>query len=88
MESCRVPATITTSVRLPQRLSRELERCAKKTKRGKNWVMKEALEHYLLGSSHDQLREAARRQSQLASNHTPADAAWTESGADVDDWKA
>lgn len=77
----------TTSVRLPHGLSRELERRAKATKRGKNWVVKEALELYLLGSAHDQLREEARRQSQLASRRAPADAGWGERGGDTDDWR-
>jgi predicted DNA-binding protein len=79
--------SITTSVRLPQRLSRELARRAKATKRGKNWVVKEALELYLLGSAHDQLREEARRQS-LCARRTPVDAAWAERGEQVDDWKS
>jgi len=83
-----MPASATTSVRLPHRLSRELERRAKATKRGKNWVVKEALELYLLGSPHDQLREEAGRQSQLASKRMPADAAWGERGGDTDGWRA
>ena len=72
----------TTSIRLPKELKRELERKARSTKRGKNWVIKEALEHYLLGSSHDTLREAARRQSILVSKHqSKDDADWTEQAA-------
>jgi len=84
-----MPATSTTSVRLPKELSRELARKARSTKRGKNWVIKEALQLYLLGSSHDVLREAARRQSLLASKPLPKeDAAWTEQSADIAGWKA
>ena len=82
-----MPASTTTSIRLPPRLTRELERRAKKTKRGKNWVVKEALEHYLLGSAHDQLKEEAKRQS-LQARSTPADSAWAERGGDFGDWKA
>ncbi len=49
-----MPAS-TTSIRLPKELSRELARKARAVKRGKSWVIKEALELYLLGSSHDTL---------------------------------
>ncbi|MSU65262.1 MAG: hypothetical protein EXS38_03980 [Opitutus sp.] len=63
-------ASATTSGRLPHRLSDALARRASATKRGKNWVVKEGLELYLLGSAHDQMREEARRQSLVAS---PAD---------------
>ena len=80
-------ASATTSVRLPHRLSRELARRAKATKRGKNWVVKEALELYLLGSAHDQLREEARRQS-LRVRKTSVDAAWVDRVEAMDDLKA
>jgi len=83
-----MPVTSTTSIRLPKELSRELARKARATKRGKSWVIKEALELYLLGSSHDTLRQEARKQSIAASKHTPADAAWGELGGDIDGWKA
>lgn len=82
-----MPST-TTSIRLPRELSRALARKARLTKRGKNWVIREALEVYLLGSSHDTLRKEASRQSILASQRTPADAAWSEQGGDVEGWKA
>jgi predicted DNA-binding protein len=82
-----MPTSATTSVRLPHRLGRELARRAKATKRGKNWIVKEALELYLLGSAHDQLREEARRQS-LRATRTPADATWAERGGEIDGWKA
>jgi predicted transcriptional regulator len=68
-------------------LRRELERRAEATKRGKNWIVKEALEHYLLGSSHDRLREEARRQS-LRVRATAVDAAWVDRVEAMDDWKA
>lgn len=69
-------------------MKRELERRARSTKRGKSWVIKEALELYLLGSSHDTLRQEARKQLLAASKRTPADAAWGEQGGDIDGWKA
>ncbi len=83
-----MPASTTTSIRLSKELKRELERKARSTRRGKSWVIKEALELYLLGSSHDTLREEARKQSLAASNRNPADAAWGEQGGDIDGWKA
>lgn len=83
-----MPASTTTSIRLSKELGRELARKARSTKRGKNWVIREALELYLLGSSHDTLRLEARRQSLLAGKRAPADARWTERGGDTDDWRA
>ena len=83
-----MPASSTTSVRLSKELQRELARKARSTKRGKNWVIKEALALYLLGSSHDTLREEARRQSELVSRCLPADAAWGEQGGDTEGWRA
>ncbi|MBI2814692.1 MAG: ribbon-helix-helix protein, CopG family [Opitutae bacterium] len=83
-----MPVTSTTSIRLPKELSRELARKARATRRGKSWVIKEALELYLLGSSHDALRQEARKQSVAAGKHVPADAAWGEQGGDLDGWKA
>ncbi len=85
-----MPASTTTSIRLPKELKRELERKARSSKRGKNWVIKEALELYLLGSSHDALRAEARRQSILVSKHeTKDDAVWTEQAAgEIEGWRA
>ncbi|MDI1337925.1 MAG: ribbon-helix-helix domain-containing protein [Lacunisphaera sp.] len=84
-----MPASTTTSIRLPKELKRELERKARSTKRGKNWVIREALEQYLLGSSHDTLREEARKQSLLASkNQSKDDAVWLEQAREIEGWRA
>lgn len=84
-----MPASTTTSIRLPKELSRELARKARSTKRGKSWVIKEALELYLLGSSHDALREEARKQSLLASKQMSKDeAAWLEQAGEIEGWRA
>lgn len=83
-----MPASTSTSVRLSKELSRELARKARSSKRGKNWVIKEALELYLLGSAQDNLRDEARRQSLLASKRSPVDGSWGEQGGDTDGWKA
>ena len=87
-QSAGMPASTTTSIRLPKELSRELARKARATRRGKSWVIKEALELYLLGSAHDTLRTEARKQSLAAGKRTPTDAAWGEQGGDIDGWKA
>lgn len=84
-----VSNTVSTSVRLPKELSRALARKARSTKRGKNWVIKEALELYLLGSSQDALRAEARKQSILASKHPAKDeAAWLEQAEGIEGWRA
>lgn len=83
------PSTVSTSVRLPRELSRELARKARSTKRGKNWVIKEALELYLLGSSHDALRAEARRQSMLVSKHPSKDeTVWLDQAGEIEGWRA
>tara|TARA_R110002096_G_scaffold93944_1_gene211728 strand:- start:316 stop:564 length:249 start_codon:yes stop_codon:yes gene_type:complete len=78
----------TTSIRLPKELSDELAQRARATKRGKNWIIKEALELYLLGNSQETLKEEARKQSLLASKRTPADAAWAEQDGEIEDWQS
>ena len=83
-----MPASITTSVRLPHPLRRDLERRARVSNRGKNWIIKEALEQYLYGSAQDELRREARRQSEIASRRTPRDAGWGERGGDTDGWQS
>jgi len=85
-----MPASTTTSIRLPKALKRELERKARSSKRGKSWVIKEALELYLLGSSHDALRAEARKQSLLVGRHSVRDDAdWTDqAAAETEGWRA
>jgi predicted transcriptional regulator len=83
-----MPTSTTTSVRLPNPLRQELERQARASKRGKNWIIKEALEQYLLGAAQDELRQEARRQSEAASRNSLRDAGWGERGGDTDGWRA
>ncbi len=83
-----MPASSTTSVRLSHPLIRELERRARVSKRGKNWIIREALEQYLYGSAQDELREEAKRQSEKAGRHSSRDAAWGGQGGDTDGWRA
>jgi predicted transcriptional regulator len=82
-------ATSTTSIRLSKELKRELERKARSTKRGKSWIIKEALELYLLGSAHDALRAEARRQSLLVSKRvSKEEIAWLEQAGEIEGWHA
>ena len=84
-----MPASSTTSIRLPKELKRELERKARSTKRGKSWVIKEALELYLLGSTHDTLRAEARKQSLLVSKReSKDDVIWAKQAGEIDGWHA
>ncbi|MBA3849642.1 MAG: hypothetical protein C0502_06555 [Opitutus sp.] len=84
-----MPASKTTSVRLPPHLSRELARRARATKRGKNWVIKEALEQYLLGSANDRLRQECREQSlRVSRRENPDEKAWLEFAEQIPEWKA
>lgn len=83
-----MPASKTTSIRLPAELSRELARRARLAKRGKNWVIKEALEQYLLGSADDRLRQECREQSiRVSRQENPDEKAWLDFGADITNWK-
>jgi len=84
-----MPPSVTTSIRLPKELSRELARKARSTRRGKSWVIKEALELYLLGSSHDALREEARKQSLLAGGRrSKEEGVWEEQAGEIEGWHA
>lgn len=57
----------TTSIRLPAELSEQLEQASQTLHRGKNWIIKEAVQEYLIKHGHAVLAEEARRQSILAS---------------------
>lgn len=58
-------ASVTTSVRLEQKLAQRLERTAARLSRGKNWIVTRALEEYLSKVNQDDLAAEARRQSRL-----------------------
>lgn len=71
-------SSVTISICLPKELRQELMQHTKAAKRGEDWIIKEALELYLLGRSQETLKKEARRQSLLASMRTPEDAVWAE----------
>lgn len=75
----------TTSIRLPPELSEQLDKAALVLHRGKNWIIKEAVEEYLVKHSHVLLADEAHRQSLLASR-SDDDNAWDED-TDTSGWK-
>ena len=79
--------TVTTSVRIPQKTRERLERKAKTLKRGKSWIINQALEQYLGTDGEDKLAREARRQSLLASGGLDEGEAW-EKASDLEDWTA
>ena len=56
----------TTSVRLPLELKGKLERTARHLRKGKTWIVVQALEQYLQDKDREALAAEARRQSLLS----------------------
>ena len=80
-------ASITTSVRIEEKLAQRLERAAARLSRGKNWIVTKALEEYLAKVNQDDLAAEARRQSILvarAEKRKKPGYFWDE---DVPGWK-
>lgn len=70
-------SSITTSIRLPADLRRELDRVAKRQHRGRNWLIVEAIKAYFKRTNSDDLANEAKRQSVLAcKNPHPEDRVW------------
>lgn len=59
-------AGITTSIRLTAEERQDLEQASGFLGRGKNWILKQALQFYLLKLKNQILIEEAKRQSVLA----------------------
>lgn len=57
---------ITTSIRIPPELAKELQKTAHKLHRGKNWIIVKALEAFLAKNHENLLAQEARKQSLLA----------------------
>lgn len=76
--------TQTTSVRLPQKLRTQLEIASQNLHRGKNWIIIQALEEYLMKADQNKLAQEARRQSLLAAQHSENDI-W-EQNTDTSGW--
>jgi predicted DNA-binding protein len=81
-------SSMTTSLSLPLELGQQLDMLCQKMRRGKNWIIVEALKEYL--EKHYQRRplaEEARRQSILASQHSNPDEILWEENSDDSDWR-
>lgn len=68
--------SITTSVRLPRQLKRQVDRKAVAAGCGRNRVIIAALERYLLEDEQAAYNNEAVRQSKLAAKLDPPDASW------------
>jgi len=68
--------SVTTSVRLPPELKRKIERKAASADCGRNRVIINALEAYLLEDEQAAYETEARHQSQLASKLDAPDPGW------------
>ena len=80
--------SVTTSVRLPAELRNRLETTAARMRRGKNWVIVQALEAYLARNDQQSFIEEARRQSRRASETTPPEEQLWEDLHDTTDWRS
>lgn len=79
--------SITTSIRLPSRLSRQLGRISQRQKKGKNGIIVEALMAYFRHVERDSLKEEARLQSILVSGQGTQEGFLWEENLDFDEWK-
>ncbi|MEN8218426.1 MAG: hypothetical protein ABFS56_19060 [Pseudomonadota bacterium] len=72
---------------LPLSLGQQLNRFAKKMRRGNDWIIVEALKEYLeKPNRYRYLTEEARRQSILTSQHDNVDDTQWEENSDDKDW--
>jgi predicted transcriptional regulator len=71
-----MPASVTTSVRLPLALRKRLERRAAALRCGRNRLIVAALEQFLEKEARAEYEAEARRQSILAARLDPPDATW------------
>ncbi|MDO8519922.1 MAG: hypothetical protein Q7T11_07165 [Deltaproteobacteria bacterium] len=79
--------SVTTSIRLPAAVSRQLKRVSGQLKKGKNGIIVDALKDFFNQRTRDSLKQEAARQSLLAgTSSSPADREWEES-LDLDEWK-
>jgi len=78
-----VPSS-TSSFRISDELKRQLDHAARRSNKGKNWIIKRALEEYLERHSRTALREEARRQSLLAKRKRSKDGSlWEKAAAEA-----
>jgi predicted DNA-binding protein len=77
-----------SSVRLPDELRYRLERTARRLKKGKNWIINQALTQYLRKVDRDTLADEPRQQSLVASSAEAREHAWFwEEVSDTRGWK-
>jgi predicted DNA-binding protein len=79
---------ITTSIRLTPKTRLELELASRFLKRGKNWIVNEALQAYLTRMSLSSLINEAKKQSLLASKAVRNENNLWEENSDTQDWSA
>ena len=77
--------SITSSFRISEELQRRLSDAARRTGKGKNAILVEALTKHLDSLERTRLAVEARRQSELVSRHEQ-DESWYEMG-DTSGWK-
>jgi predicted DNA-binding protein len=70
--------SVTTSVRLPQKLRRQVELKAASAGCGRNRIIIEALEFYLREDEQAAYETEARHQSQMAAKLDAPDSAWDQ----------
>jgi predicted transcriptional regulator len=72
---------------MPDELRQRLERTARRLKKGKNWIINQALDEYLLKLDRDALAREARRQSLLAKSTEEGETAFWENTVDTHGWR-
>ncbi len=80
--------SITTSIRLPANIRKQLEKVSRLQNEGKNNVIVTALKSYFEKLNRERLSKDARSQSLLASKKDGDDTSLWEKNLDLDDWKA
>jgi len=78
--------SITTSIRLSAELRARLEQVSQSLHRGKNWIINEALEEYLIKLEYDALASEAQRQSLLAGKSDQATDELWQDNTDTSGW--
>ena len=76
----------TTSIRLSPQLRQQLEQASHLLRRGKNWIIAQALQEYMSHVLDLKLIEEARRQSLLASRSAREKQDW-EDAMDDSEWR-
>src|SRR5215475_2452900 len=83
----QMPTSI-SSVRISDELRYRLERTAKHLKKGKNWIINQALDEYLRKIDRDTLAVEAQRQSLLASSAEAGEhSEFWEKASDTRGWR-